>query len=157
MKIRKLISALLLTATGLFFAQISQAQVLHPIEPYKGGWYNIPMVSKHTNTDTEHNERNWGFGIERYWIGRNWQIGAYRNSYWKSTGYIMTELTSYQIYDRLRFRFNGGLVSGYRYPITPMVLPVWTYDGGKWGFDLLTIPSVGGRMGIYALQMKVRF
>ena len=170
MNIIKAFTAALLTSVGglLFISNNAYAQpCCEPpdfgsklpdlTEPFKGPWYVITTVSKHTNTSNYHNERNWGFGIERTWAGRNWQIGSYRNSYHKNTSYIMTELTSYQITDTLRFRLNGGLVTGYRYPITPMVLPVWTYERKNWGFDLLTIPPVAGRMGIFALQVKFRF
>jgi len=121
-------------------------------------WLLVPGLSHHVNTSTKHNERNWGLGYE--WqssSGRNWQIGAYDNSYWKPTTFVMTELTNYQFSDTLRFRLNGGLVTGYKYTVTPMVLPVWTYEGKKYGFDALTIPAVRGHMGIYAIQFKVRF
>jgi hypothetical protein len=123
----------------------------------QAGWYLIPGISKHVNTTTEHNEYNYGIGIEEEWRSRNWQIGIYKNSYWKTSTYVMAELTSFRFSDTMRFRLNGGLVTGYRYAITPMVLPVWTYEGEKYGFDALTIPAVAGRMGIYAVQLRVRF
>lgn len=120
-------------------------------------WYNISGISKHVNTDVDHNERNWGVGYERYLFGRNWQVGAYKNSYYKPTSFLTTELTSYHFSDNLRLRLNGGLVTGYRYPITPMVLPVFTYTEKHWGVDILTIPSIAGKQGIYAAQLKLRF
>lgn len=121
-------------------------------------WYNITGISKHTNTTTKHNERNWGLGYET--VGPwnvNWQFGYYHNSFWKPTTYITAELTSYHITDTLRFRINGGLVTGYRYAVTPYILPVFTYENTHWGLDMLTVPSVGGRQGIYAIQLKLRF
>jgi hypothetical protein len=145
-------------ALALCSSQPADAADFEKPKPFEGTWYNFPLMSKHVNTDTAHNERNWGFGVERYMWGRNWQIGAYRNSFWKPTTYVMTELTYLPVHDNIRLRFNAGLVTGYKYTVTPMILPVWTYDSGKrWGFDVLTIPSVAGRQGIYALQAKIKF
>lgn len=120
-------------------------------------WYTFPLVSKHTHTETKHNQQNFGVGYETDAWGRNWQIGTYKNSYWKQSTYLFTELTSFRVTDRIRFRINGGLVTGYQRPIIPMAIPVWTYERQKWGMDVMTIPSVGNRMGIYAIQFKVRF
>lgn len=124
----------------------------------KADYLNITLASKHVNTDTQHNQHNWGLGYE--WRGpwdRNWQIGTYRNSYWRESNYAMVELTTIRVSDTIRFRVSGGGVTGYRSSIMPVILPVWTYEVSKWGADVLTLPSLGGRQGIYAIQLKMRF
>jgi hypothetical protein len=157
--LHQIIALGVLVTLGLLFSPAAHA-LQNPFEspqPYDGTWYNVTVASKHVNTDVEHNERNWGIGIERRFMGRNWEIGAYKNSYYRNTSYVMTDLTQIAVSDRLRLRFNAGLVTGYRYPITPMIIPVWTLDMGHWGVDFLSIPPTPGHMGVFGLQMKVKF
>lgn len=121
------------------------------------GWYNISGISHHTHTSTQHNAYNYGIGYEWNYYGRNVQVGIYNNSFWKTTTFVTAELMSFKVTDDLRFRFNGGLVTGYKYAVQPMVIPVWTYEQKHWGMDIMTIPSISGRQGIYAAQLKLRF
>jgi hypothetical protein len=164
----KLTALLAVALVGLLFLFTPKAEAQpcceHPPElprAYEGTWYTLPIASKHLNTSKHHNERNWGFGIEKHFWGRNWQMGSYKNSQYRNSSFIMTELTSYRFSDTLRLRFNAGLITGYQYPVTPIILPVWTYEtrtwGVRWGIDFLTIPPIGKRMGILALQVKLKF
>lgn len=132
--------------------------MLYSKEAKADGWVIIPGLSHHVNTTTKHNERNYGIGYE--WSsdsGRRWVVEAYDNSYWKAAVAVMTEVKTFDVADNFKFRLMGGAVTGYKYPVTPGFLPVWTYEKGRFGFDALTIPSIHGRMGIYAIQFKVRF
>jgi len=126
--------------------------------PAKADWILIPGLSKHVHTETKHNQQNYGIGYE--WEaadGRNWAIGTYRNSYWRQSSFVLTELTSYKFSDTIRIRLDAGAVTGYKWTVMPIALPVWTYENKRWGFDAITIPPVGGRMGVFAVQFKVKF
>jgi hypothetical protein len=149
----KLLAPMLL-ALGLFSFNAFAEEDTRP-------WWNISGISYHSHVKPgkEHNKYNYGVGYEwKGWYGMNWQVGSYHNSQWKPSHYIMAELTSWKISDRIRFRLNGGIITGYheRYPL-PGVLPVWTYENGSWGVDVVTIPHIKKNQGIYAAQLKLRF
>lgn len=68
------------------------------------------------------NEQNWGLGVRRS-LGPSIavQAGAYRNSEWKTSGYLVADWTPWH-WKPLQAGVFGGLVSGYQLPVAAGLL-----------------------------------
>lgn len=85
-------------------------------------------LSSHTGSTTNHNERNWGLG---YAWDSNWgwlgdiepQVGFYKNSEWRWTGYVSFTKYYWSTSDKLfRFGTMQGLAVGYaQTPVLPVI------------------------------------
>ena len=154
--LRSLLAPTALAASALFCVLPAHADIFTAPKPYEGSWLDLTLASKHVNTQTPHNEKNFGIGVERWAFGRNWLAGSYKNSYYRNSSFVLTELTSVEVSDTLRLRINGGIVTGYNKSILPGFVPIWTYQRKRWGVDVLIIPPVGSSTGIFAVQAKVK-
>jgi len=123
-------------------------------------WLVATVASYHSNRDIEHNERNWGLGIEHD-LSDTWRLtaGHYRNSYWRDSSYVGA-LWMPLVYGRVRVGVLLGAVTGYDRlvgPFAPTVLPTLMYEGKQWGANLGVMPSPERGVGVLGLQIKRRF
>jgi hypothetical protein len=113
----------------------------------------LTLASKHFNANENMNEVNPGVG---YRDGR-WSLGEYKNSYSKTTGYVYYQLTDpYRLSSNLTiYPIVGALVGGYRLPVTPVILPVITYDVTKRvHFDITVLPPVVDKVTVIGVQAR---
>lgn len=123
-------------------------------------WASATLASYHTNRHAEHNERNWGLGVERNWTG-SWRAvgGAYDNSY--------SRLSIYGGGLYLRpfagpVKLGGlvGISTGYDRvvgPFAPVAMPIIAIEGKQFGVNIGIMPSLKHGIGVIGLQVKTRF
>lgn len=101
------------------------------------------------------NQNNYGIGV-RFDSGewKNYAVGIYQNSYNRPSVYVAKEFTT-----RLAGPFHAGVlvgaVTGYRYPITPWVVPELIAKFDRCEIALLAQPFGADRAA--ALQIRMRF
>lgn len=124
-----LLAILLLLACAEAFAQTSVV---------------FTTTSYHFNRDKGYNERNLGVGLE-YRLSDEWAIagGFYRNSFYRHSNYVMGAYTPFEMGG---WRAGGlfGIVTGYDSGPTPVALGLVTKGWGRFGINIVAVPSVVG-------------
>jgi hypothetical protein len=109
-------------------------------------------ASHHMNTETPHQERNWGFGMEHDDIS----VGAYRNSFNRKSIFALCNVYEHRFTDHLSFSLPAGIVTGYQREVIPTALPTFTYRLSKYLYiDVAVIPPIGTNPGIIGAQVRV--
>lgn len=119
-------------------------------------YVTMSVASYHLDRETPRNERNWGLGFEQE-VARDMRFaaGMYRNSSRIDSTYLGVSWTPWHAGD---FKFGGflGGFTGYAIDAKYGLLPVVTYERGKWGANLTLAPTQGGekQSGVFGLQLK---
>jgi hypothetical protein len=123
-------------------------------------WLNVGGFSRHFNRQANHNENNFGLGLEyRTHDELSFMAGSYRNSVRKNTTYAAV---NWQPLAMGSFKLGAavGLMNGYpamnRGGTFFAALPMATYEGRRFGVNLGLIPSMKDVNGAVILQFKVR-
>lgn len=124
-------------------------------------WLNAGGVSHHFNRYKHFNEHNFGLGIEyKFDAHLSAVAGEYRNSVWHSTRYAGLGYTPLDVGP-----LHAGLVTGFAdgYPkmkhggFFPIISPLVTLEGKRFGVNLLIIPSIASNASsALGLQLKMR-
>lgn len=93
-----------------------------------------------------------GLGIEH----GDYSAGFYRNSNCRWSAYAAQSWTPLRM-GPVRLGSIAGGVSGYGRPITPVAGLVASWEGSRYGMNLIYIPPVGDSGNVLWLQGKVRF
>lgn len=119
-------------------------------------YVTMSVASYHLDRETPRNERNWGLGFEQE-VAKDvrFAAGMYRNSSRIDSTYLGVSWTPWRAGD---FKFGGflGGFTGYAIDAKYGLLPVVTYERGKWGANLTLAPTQGGekQSGVFGLQLK---
>lgn len=82
-------------------------------ESLKNARLNINGLSYHFDRTNEHNERNWGVGLELPVTENSaWNVGYYHNSNWRPTAYAWYVKTPWKA-GPVHFGWMAGLATGY--------------------------------------------
>lgn len=114
------------------------------------------VASYHLDRSTHHNERNWGLGFEQgVYKDVRFAAGFYRNSNYLDSTYIGIAWTPLHWGD-FRAGVFGGEFTGYAIDAKWGVLPVVSYERGRWGANLTLAPTQGTekQSGVFGLQLK---
>ena len=124
-------------------------------------WVSVTARSYHMNREIKHHESNFGVGLE-YHFNKDWRaiVGEYDNSYNVHTNYIGGMWMPVDLSHGFRFGMMGVMANGYTngdpQHYAPAITPMFTYEGDRFGADLMTL--VGGlHRGVIGLQVKVKF
>lgn len=109
------------------------------------------------------NQDNPGLGLE-YQATPNWgaAAGFYRNSYSRTSAYLLASYTPLHLALPARWRVNaglaGGIVSGYtsaEAPARPLALAALleVRNASGWGINLACVPNAGQSAGFIGLQL----
>ena len=115
--------------------------------------------SKHLDTDKEFNEVNPGFGILAEQDGKYLTAGGYKNSF---------NDDSYYLAGGLKKKFGkdfyvepgiiGGVVSGYKEKLTPMVMPTLGVGlNGLGALNMMYAPQYEGNPATLMMNLNVPF
>ena len=123
-------------------------------------WIAASVASHHFDREGDHNERNWGVGVE-HGIAPQVRLvaGAYRNSLYDTSHYAGANWTPL-VFGPVRLGVMAGAVDGYnanhgRY--IPVVVPLLSVEQGRVGANLLYLPRYKDDAGVIGLQLKYRF
>lgn len=120
-------------------------------------WGVATLRSYHTDRAVEHNERNFGLGIEHD-IAANTRliVGFYDNSFDRTTVYAGV---AYAPWCAGPFRFGvlAAFGSGYGDRPYPVILPAVLIEGPRFGANLGIVPRTQNSPGIIGLQLKAKF
>ncbi len=82
-------------------------------ESFKNARVNINGISYHFDRTNEHNERNWGVGLELPVTENSaWMVGYYHNSNWRPTTYAWYVKTPWKV-GPVHFGWMAGMATGY--------------------------------------------
>jgi hypothetical protein len=124
-------------------------------------WLNPGMFSYHFDRDRSFNSRNMGFGAEyRYSSVASLTLGTYRNSYHESSNYMGAYWQPIQL-GVFKFGAVAGVFNGYSKTNDggwfPALIPVFTYEGDRFGVNLLLVPSIPEKVaGSLSVQFKFK-
>ena len=132
--------------------------MLSPYESRADTWLVATLASYHTDRDVDHCERNPGLGVEVD-VAPRWRAagGFYLNSYCKQTVYTGA-VRNLANDGKWHFGVLLGGVTGYDAGITPVIMPVFSYEEKRWGVNIGVMPALDAKIiGIVGLQLKARF
>jgi hypothetical protein len=112
----------------------------------------LHTVSYHENRDYDYNEVNLGVGY-RHQLGNGWsaQTGVYRNSYRKTTVYLIGQ-KEWRVFGDVHVGAFAGLASGYNQPVAGGLMASLN------GITLRFVPPIGGgTSGVVALELTKAF
>lgn len=140
-------AALLLAASSLLFALPASAE---------NDWLVVSGAAYHFDRRDELRGDNPGLGWERpsSQYPLSWMAGYYRNSYDRDTFYAGARWEPLR-WEHVKLGAFGGLASGYWSPV--VVLPMASFEFGRFGFNLVAAPTIGSYTGYVAGQIKFRF
>jgi hypothetical protein len=115
------------------------------------------VASRHLNTDNTYNERNWGLALRQQTSSPDWAIqgGAYKNSYARTALYVAGEHMPLRAGSASAGMFLGA-ATGYPKGLGALGLFVVRYREGDAGVVLRTLPPIGKRQGVVALEVSWR-
>ncbi len=116
-------------------------------------WLSASVASYHTDRSKDYNESNPGIGLEVSKGNHAAGLGTYENSYYQQTVYLTY---SYRPMHLGKVSVGGfvGLATGYESPFIGGA--VVSYEGKRFGGNLLIVPPVEDRSGVIGLQLKWR-
>ena len=120
-------------------------------------WLSIGGGSVHACHSCGYNNVNPGLGLQHD-INKDLRVlgGVYYNSYSRVTVYAGAGYQPWQ-YGIMRFGVMGGLVTNYdNLKVPVMLLPAVSFEGSRFGIDILGFPTVGGRTGLITANLKYR-
>lgn len=150
-------SVLALSLTGVGFCSPAQAQGLDPARL----WLNAGFYSAHFDTGKGLRNANPGFGAE-YRLDERWSltVGRFINSNDARSSYVGAYCLPWA-FAGLRWGVVGGAFNGYPNAFGggwfPAVMPVASWEGGRWGLNVALVPPLKDRLyGAVSFQLKVR-
>lgn len=109
------------------------------------------FVSHHINVKKDFNENNYGVG---YRDASGVLVGYYRNSEYRNSVYAVYE-ARWKLTDNLHMGVLAGGVTGYRWAVTPLVLPELALQVGRVELATTYIPKIEGHTpALVALQAR---
>lgn len=117
------------------------------------------FVSKHGKDGHTYRENNYGIGVEQRQAGYSNHVGYYRNSVDRDSFYVGRSFR-YQLGDSaVSVGVFAGLVTGYRFAVTPFLAPVVEIQVSKrWAVNVVALPPVPSVTPyVVAAQLKYRF
>jgi len=124
-------------------------------------WLNPGMFSYHFDRERTFNSRNIGFGAEyRFSSVASFTIGTFNNSYHESSKYIGAYWQPIQL-GVFKLGAVAGIFNGYSKTNDggwfPAIIPALTYEGDRFGVNLLMVPSIPDRVaGSFCVQFKLK-
>lgn len=124
-------------------------------------WLNPGMFSYHFDRERSFNSRNIGFGAEyRFSSVASFTVGTYNNSYHESSNYIGAYWQPILL-GPFKFGAVAGGFNGYSKTNDggwfPAIVPALTYEGDRFGFNLLMVPSIPDKVaGSLSVQFKLK-
>ena len=124
-------------------------------------WLNPGMFSYHFDRERSFNSRNIGFGAEyRFSSVASFTVGTYNNSYHESSNYIGAYWQPILL-GPFKFGAVAGGFNGYSKTNDggwfPAIVPALTYEGERFGFNLLMVPSIPDKVaGSLSVQFKLK-
>lgn len=123
-------------------------------------WISASLGSYHFNRTTEHQEINWGWGLEQSLTDDlKFVLGSYNNSDFDRSHYMGITYLPLE-YNKVKFGVVAGLIDGYKFinngSYGPMISPVIEYEYKRVGFNLLVVPPLQGATGLVGLQVKFK-
>jgi len=114
-------------------------------------WAVATLRSYHYDRGTQHNEKNYGLGVE-YKSGGVWgaSVGFYKNSYYKASVYAGPTYGLAQ-YGPMKLGACLCAVTGYSSAVTFVPLPLIAIEGKRMGVNIGVHPAMVG------LQLKFKF
>lgn len=116
----------------------------------------VHVASYHANREAAYNERNPGLGLRLRKPNGDWALamGLYRNSLRHDTVYLGA---TYDIAKAgpMTFRALGGVVTGYRIALAPVVTPEIVLSFGCCGLAFNYLPNI--KVGDYHVSEVVSF
>lgn len=113
------------------------------------------FVSHHIATKKTFNENNYGIGYRFDESGVI--VGYYRNSEYRNSVYATYE-ARWKLTDNLHVGVIAGAVTGYRWAVTPLVLPEMVLQVGRAELAATYIPKIDGHTpALTALQTRWRW
>lgn len=144
MRSLKFLAALALLASSTAHAQFLDRVDLKPA-------IVSGFVSHHINVKKDFNENNYGIG---YRDDSGVLIGYYRNSEYRNSVYAVYE-ARWKLTDNLHMGVLAGGVTGYRWAVTPLVLPELALQAGRVELAVTYIPKVPDHTpALVALQAR---
>lgn len=125
-------------------------------ESLKHARVNINGLSYHFDRTNEHNERNWGIGLELPVTENSaWMVGYYHNSNWRPTTYAWYVKTPWKA-GPVHFGWMAGVATGYHPKNNFTPIPVAgltaTIRNDKVGVNFVCLPPE-----VCAVGLSVRF
>lgn len=123
-------------------------------------WVNVGGFSRHFVRNRGYNESNFGLGLE-YRFNEELSVmgGSYYNSIRRTTTYATVNWQPYHV-GEFKIGASVGVMDGYpsiaRGGTFFVAVPMATYEGKRFGFNVGIIPSTGNVDGAIILQLKVR-
>ena len=142
-------------------AQISDFFSIAKHEAQSELWLNPGMFSYHFDRERSFNSRNIGFGAEyRFSSVASFTVGTYNNSYHESSNYIGAYWQPILL-GPFKFGAVAGGFNGYSKTNDggwfPAIVPALTYEGERFGFNLLMVPSIPDKVaGSLSVQFKLK-
>lgn len=126
--------------------------------PLLDGYLTTGFLSKHLGAKRDYNETNTGLG---YATKGGLLLGGYENSFNRPSFYMAKEWKTdpYRIGPiGLQLGLLGGAVTGYRRPISPLLMPEVIGSMGAHQMALGLVPPAGDvNVPVLALQYRKRF
>jgi hypothetical protein len=128
--------------------------------PQRELWVNLGGFSHHFANSKRYNETNRGLGLEFRWSPElSVMAGSYYNSVRRTTTYAGLTYQPLTL-GPMKVGASLGVMDGYpavsRGGTFFAALPMATYEGSRFGFNLGLIPSMPKVDGAIVLQIKVR-
>ncbi len=123
-------------------------------------WVNVGGFSRHFARNKGYNESNLGLGVE-YRVNPDVSVmaGSYHNSIRRTTTYATANWQPYHLGD-FKVGASVGIMDGYpsiaRGGTFFVAVPMVSYEGRRFGFNLGVIPDTGNIDGALILQLKIR-
>lgn len=122
-------------------------------------WISASLGSYHFDRSVDHQEHNWGWGLEQSITPTiDFVLGSYNNSIYDRSHYIGIDYLPLQ-YNGVKLGVVTGMVDGYKANngnYAPMIAPIVEYEYKRVGFNLLFIPPLEGASGLIGFQVKFK-
>jgi hypothetical protein len=143
-----------------FADSFGSIEVIDPVEKSEL-WINPGLLSYHFDQSKNFNAVNYGFGGEyKFSSVASFTAGTFRNSNYHQSNYIGAYWQPIAI-GPVKIGMVAGGFNGYSSNNNggwfPAVLPAFTVEGGRVGFNVILIPTIGDRVsGSLSLQLKFK-
>lgn len=154
----------LMRAAVKLFAVLGLAVLmLGSLPAWAGEWHvQLPTVSYHTDRSKSYEESNYGLGV-RYEPDDSalaYQAGAYRNSYRRTSVFVIVDYLPLAV-AHVRAGLFAGLATGYAYidiaGVSPIGGAVVRAEVDRFSATLRFAPGVKKHSSVFGLEIGVRF
>ena len=121
-------------------------------------WLVVNGLVAHLEGTYCNNRITEGLGYEHAAGELRFAVGFYDNSNCRYSSYAAAAWLPARLSERVRLGVIGGGVTGYKANVTPAGGLTLTYEGERYGFNLIGIPPLSDSSpGVFWLQGKVRW